>query len=352
MEQHPVPQHIASYEFRLVGDMTLKQFGMLAGCCFLALLFYASHLPAFFKWPLVLFFILLGIGMAFFPIGERPLNQWLVAFFKATYSPTLYIWKKQPPKLEILTTQSKPITKINPASTPPPDEKQLTEYLQSLPEDKSTLDKNEELLLEKVDHLFQVGSTSPQIYIPQPLTSTPLKPLPQIEVKPKTTVPELTDKVIFPGREIPKLTPEKSSLTKTASTETKQELKIARPVLKAKEVKPFTPKEPVIAQTKTTETPITPYLPLPQTPKTPNLLVGMVLDEAGKIIENSIIEIRNSAGIPVRALKTNRLGQFLIVTPLPNDVYEIETEKEGSSFDIIKIELVGRPVPPIEIRAK
>ena len=31
METHPVPQNISSYEFRLVGDMTLKQFLYLAG---------------------------------------------------------------------------------------------------------------------------------------------------------------------------------------------------------------------------------------------------------------------------------------------------------------------------------
>ena len=26
MEQHPIPQQISSYEFKLIGDMTLKQF--------------------------------------------------------------------------------------------------------------------------------------------------------------------------------------------------------------------------------------------------------------------------------------------------------------------------------------
>ena len=31
LQQHPVPQHIASYEFKLIGDMTIKQFAYLAG---------------------------------------------------------------------------------------------------------------------------------------------------------------------------------------------------------------------------------------------------------------------------------------------------------------------------------
>jgi hypothetical protein len=78
----------------------------------------------------------------------------------------------------------------------------------------------------------------------------------------------------------------------------------------------------------------------------------MVFDNQGKIVEGAILEIRNSQGIPVRALKTNRLGQFTIATPLENDTYEVETEKEGYQFDIIKIEAKGEIIPPIEIRAK
>jgi len=31
MEQHPIPQQISSYEFKLVGEMTLKQFLKAAG---------------------------------------------------------------------------------------------------------------------------------------------------------------------------------------------------------------------------------------------------------------------------------------------------------------------------------
>ena len=70
------------------------------------------------------------------------------------------------------------------------------------------------------------------------------------------------------------------------------------------------------------------------------------------LVEGAILEIRNSQGIPVRALKTNKLGQFQIATSLDNDIYEIEVEKEGLSFDIIKIEAKGEIIAPIEIRAK
>ena len=78
----------------------------------------------------------------------------------------------------------------------------------------------------------------------------------------------------------------------------------------------------------------------------------MVLDNQGKIVEKAIIEIRDAGGIPVRALRNNRLGQFQIVTPLPNGAYEIEIEKDPLEFDIIKLNLTGKIINPIEIRAK
>ena len=31
MQQHPVPRNVTGFQFKLVGDMTLKQFGYLAG---------------------------------------------------------------------------------------------------------------------------------------------------------------------------------------------------------------------------------------------------------------------------------------------------------------------------------
>ena len=93
-------------------------------------------------------------------------------------------------------------------------------------------------------------------------------------------------------------------------------------------------------------------LPIPAPPTQPNILVGMTLTKDEEIIEGAILEIRNSKGVPVRALKTNKLGQFRIATPLEKGTYEIETEKEGHQFDIIKFEAKGEVISPIEIKAK
>src|SRR3989344_4455433 len=92
--EHPIPQQISSYQFRLVGDMTIKQFFQLAAGALISLLFYSSNLPAFLKWPFIAFFSLAGAAFAFLPLEERPLDQWVVSFFRSIYSPTIFHWDR------------------------------------------------------------------------------------------------------------------------------------------------------------------------------------------------------------------------------------------------------------------
>ena len=93
-------------------------------------------------------------------------------------------------------------------------------------------------------------------------------------------------------------------------------------------------------------------LPFPKTPTTPNLIVGMVLDSHGKMVEQSIVEIRDHTGMPVRALRSNKLGQFFVSTPLPSGEYELVVEKDNYTFDTMKLTLSGIVIPPVEVRAK
>jgi hypothetical protein len=319
MEQHPVPQHISSYQFRLIGDMTVRQFGFLAGGCVTGLLFYASPLSAIVKWPLIAFFVFMGVALAFMPVQERPLDQWILAFIKAVFSPTQFTWKKQPKTPDFFKTMPK---KMMVKKTPvlPPDEKKLAEYLGTLPvETTSPLDQQEESSLKKTLNLFQL--TKMPTAMPSPtVTPQPSSPAPPVFLKTKP-------KVVAP-----------------------KPIKPKPPLMKKKIQLPEAPvsfkKEPSV------EAKFSTTLPFPEKPEQINTLVGMVLDPAGKIVEGAIIEIRDNQGIPVRALKTNKLGQFRSVTPLENGDYEMEIEKPGFQFDLQKIKLTGAVVEPLEIRAK
>jgi hypothetical protein len=84
----------------------------------------------------------------------------------------------------------------------------------------------------------------------------------------------------------------------------------------------------------------------------PNVLNGIVTDSKGNYLDGSIILAHDKQGIPVRALKTNKLGQFVAATPLNNGVYTITIEKDTLVFDTIEIELSGTVLKPILITAK
>lgn len=334
MESHAVPQHIQSYQFRLVGDMTLKQFSELAAGLVAGLIVYSLPLYGFIKWPLVLIFTLLGVGMAFVPIEERPLETWIVAFFKAVYAPTQYIWRKtsQPPEilLETLTVQPLPSIEI----IAPQGQQKLREYLKSLPPDQvSPLDSEEQTKLQAIDQLFQ------SVTLPQ--SATPLVQPPPESLE----EPSLSPHPLHPTSEVP-------PLPTGPKTVFQSETAIPTPAAAQPTVPSFQPRAPRYRDSAKSAT-FSLDIPIPVTPSSPNLVVGMVLSQEGKIVDNAILEIRESGtGHPVRATKTNKIGQFSIITPLKSGSYDIVTEKEGFSFDNILFEAKGDIIPPIEIRAK
>ena len=95
MEQHAIPQQISSYEFKLVGEMTLKQFLKAAAGIILAILINTTKIIVLIKWPLMLVSAGIGLVLAFVPFEDRPLEVWIKSFIKSIYSPTLYIYKKR-----------------------------------------------------------------------------------------------------------------------------------------------------------------------------------------------------------------------------------------------------------------
>lgn len=104
MEQHPVPRNISSFQFHLIGDMTVRQFAYLGGGIATAYVLYrALPLPSFFTMIIAGTVALAGIAFAFLPIQDRPLDKWVMAFIKSILSPTQYVWQKSAVAPEILT---------------------------------------------------------------------------------------------------------------------------------------------------------------------------------------------------------------------------------------------------------
>ncbi len=101
MEQHPIPRQITTFEFKLIGFMTLRQFLYLV--IFIPLGFVVFKI---FPIPLInillgLIVAFLGVALAFFPINERPLEVWIRNLIKRINSPTQYFFLKNNPPISI-----------------------------------------------------------------------------------------------------------------------------------------------------------------------------------------------------------------------------------------------------------
>jgi hypothetical protein len=93
---------------------------------------------------------------------------------------------------------------------------------------------------------------------------------------------------------------------------------------------------------------------IPNTPTAPNILAGIVKTQKGTLLPSIIVEVRNQEGTPIRAIRTGKLGQFMITTPLPNGIFTLYLEDPQKTFyfDIIEIETKGEILSPLEIFAK
>jgi len=282
MDQYPIPQEISSYEFRLVGDMTLRQFLKLAAGLIATYLVYRSGLTFILRLPLSLILFLLGIGTAFLPFNEKPLDFWLMSFFKAVYAPTIFIWNKPFSPLPLFQV---PVSQTPMGAVVSPD---------------------------------KVSKPLPEPEQPKPIGPTGF---PGAKLRP----------AILPKQE-PALVPEKVELS---SEEIIQMIKKTGPK------KPISSTSPEFLK-----------MSLPATPTTPDIVSGLVMDSESKSLEGAIVEIQDLEGNPKRAMRTNSLGQFQTATPLPKGQYLILIEKTPYQFAIIKIEVQGKIISPLQIQAK
>src|SRR3989344_8430204 len=96
MDNHQIPQDITGFQFKLIGDMTVKQFAYVASGVVIAwLLFTVLPFPMVIKIAFALPFAAVGAALAFVPVEGRPMDLMIGNFFKAVFSPTQYIYQKQ-----------------------------------------------------------------------------------------------------------------------------------------------------------------------------------------------------------------------------------------------------------------
>ena len=318
MEQHPIPQQISSYQFKLVGDMTLAQFGKAAGGIILAILVNASGMVFFIKYPLMFICGGGGLALAFVPFEDRPLETWLSAFIKSIYSPTMYIWRKTAPVnwLDIDRNKTLVTDEDEKIEVEEKDENKIKEFIQSLPSFK-----REKVLEMEDDQKVDVKN--------------------EMEAELARTANEMSlgeidsDGAKTKNRKIKTETGEEVEEVDSDFEQVKEmSLNLKRQKLEATGLAEFG------------------GVPMPDTPTEANVLSGMVVGPNDEIIEEAIVEVRDKFDNPVRVFKTNSLGQFKTGTPLLDGNYLVVTEKQGFEFDRVDITMTGKIMEPIKIRAK
>ncbi len=394
IENHPIPQDITGFEFKLIGSMTLKQFAYLAGGVAVAWLFYILPIFVFIKIPLALAFVALGAGFAFLPIEGRPMDVMLRNFFKAVFSPTQYVYQKTGGVLleenpSLVSDFNKKRLTISEMS-----EKQLEQFLENLPKGKNKLDKKEMVFFQSLnsyanvlpsqalpefvaEHAFanqapedkdkanavpvqketakQDGAFMPSEdlqktaeLLQKELQDAKVKEAKEQQIGSKEYL-EAHQKVLELQKSLTDLTFQKqqleSKLIDLQKQMTNQQGKVYSPSL----AKANAPEE--TKSVRSIPANMTKSVGLPTTPEFPNIITGIIKDPRGNPLSNILVEVKDQQGNAVRAFKTNALGQFASATPLINGSYTIEFDdpKLQNKFDKVGFSASGEIILPIEV---
>ncbi len=400
MDQHPIPQDVTGFQFKLIGTMTVKQFGYVAVGVIAAVILYYLPLHGSFAFLFKLVFIpLFGIGgvvIAFVPIEGRPVDVMTNNFFKALFSPNQYVYRRKGHPLRFSELDMAPVVaQTGPTQISMPEKKQQrmeTLMFGHQPRAKNKLDEKEAQLLSALSSAAL--NTTTQIAGPQMTTASSLPQSTQalqkqeglleqqLETAKKeeeqTHVPSAYHKVLELEQQIKQIHLQKQQLeaeilhlkgqipTPTVATTNPVAQTVPHQVPQAPQVVTQTPGKmvapipavilpsPVATQT---PQPASFLKTLPQgvgllrVSDTPNVVVGIVRDPRGNVLPNILVEIKDKNNNPVRAFKTNALGQFASATALPVDTYTIELEdpKKLNTFDKIQLITNDQILMPIEI---
>ncbi|MFH0773636.1 MAG: PrgI family protein [bacterium] len=174
MEQHAIPRQITSYEFKLIGFMTLKQFLYLV--IFAPMGYIVSML---FPLPFVniilgIMVAALGVALAFLPINDRPLDIWIRNIWKRLNSPTQFTYHKHNQPITLLQNLYF-VSDPHHVMAHIESQQLLVAYLEKT---KQTMQPNPQK--QQVQQAFQNPLSTQSMIAPPPIQTTPLKTAVQI----------------------------------------------------------------------------------------------------------------------------------------------------------------------------
>ena len=427
MEQHPIPQDVTGFQFKLIGTMTVKQFGFVASGVILAVILYYLPLHSAFgiltKVILVPLLGVSGVIIAFVPVDGRPIDIMTTNFMKALFSPNQYIYHRHGRRLSF---EAVSVTRTPPVQTPQQKAQALTRtpegqlnqkgeklralLLSSRGRIKNDIDKKEAAFLTSLtipsqntnpvirpatpNHLTTKSLTVKQVPAPiQKPFITPAAPIakPTAPLLPQTPIaapkiplndktPESLSKKELELEQALSQAKHEDTISKAPAARLAAQQKIAflskqiqdvhsqqqqlelelshlqKQLISQRGTSATTPPRSVAPIQKPNYVKAIPQaasknVGLPSVSDSPNVVVGIVKDPRGNILPNILVEVKDKEGNPVRAFKTNQLGQFASATPLSAATYTLELEdpKQQHRFDVIQIVANNQVLLPIEV---
>ncbi|HRN95864.1 MAG TPA: PrgI family protein [Candidatus Levybacteria bacterium] len=402
MENHPIPQDVTGFKFKIIGSMTVKQFGYIIAAgifCTITFVLPLEGIVAIIKIPMMALFAGVGFALAFIPVGGRPLDKMLVYFATSIPKENQFVYHKQGVDLSQYEFLKPTKTTVQPApvSQEPKNNANRTALASALRNSYFRPDEEELQYLTNLKSSFdsqssQVTPTTPSvttqstISTPAPVfkkrevinPAAPVQPIIKSEdVKAKIAdapvkAPEPKQKVDVAEitKEIQEIKTAEQTVGQTAELEAKikdLEQKLAQALGQTAQYQ-----QHVLQQAKqTSQTAVTATEKqaapsqnvksvsantqldsgFPTIPDVPNIVLGIVKDPRGKVLQNILVEVVDTNEIPVRAFKTNALGQFISATPLPNGTFKMYFDDPGKmhEFETVQIEMKGEIFNPIEI---
>ncbi len=355
MEQHPIPQDVTGFQFKLIGTMTVKQFGYVAVGAILAVVSWYTPVQGFL-WQIVtkgLFvpvFGLSGVIIAFVPIEGRPVDVMTANFFRALFSPNQYIYIRKGRRLSFtqIAYQKAPVSVVKTEQKSTNDiiieskkKRQLRALLaSSYKNPKSSLDQKELVFLQSITSLpIQAPTIAPS---PAPANAKPFPAHLPVRQSPALSLPNrLADK--NPAFKYQQL-PQKQNPPYVSTTMPLPVNALTPPAIMPAPVQNISPARNIPQS-------MTKNAGFYHLPDVPNVIIGIVRDSRGNMLPNILVDIKDKDGNPIRAFKTNPLGQFASATPMPNGSYTIELEdlKKQHAFNSVQINADGQILLPIEI---
>ncbi len=300
-------------EFKLFGGLTVKEFTSLVMWLFFALFVYLLKLPSIIGLPIIVFFILLGIGFAFLKVNDQPFSRWAGNFLASIVLPQRKVWMKSAKAPESL---------LKPIDIPKHEnvagysnKREIAHSLIDSVLQKRQYEREDDL---EVASAVNIDKYMNDIFKNKGMYDSFLKQSQKLinERKVGYIPPHQPDRglsvqqQIIPARDNEALVAIRSEDSAKLSHESLNKN------------------------------------------ASPNIIVGRVLDQTNRPIPKLEILVEDHSHTPVRRMVTNVAGIFSSQTPLPNGIYYVHATKSGGQkFTSVEVNLNGKSEKVITFKA-